>query len=471
MQKKLTASTALNPTGLPAGQKIFKIPGGAFAGRLAALMQTSPTDIELTWADSPYVPWSSPLTVVNDAADDAFDAEMDSGGNLYIVYADQTTRNLAFKKLTFANGVWTAGAKVLIYDGGLSYTPSLGIESSGKLWVTWSRYSAPNRYIHVKSSSDGGATWGTGSGDSGTQLTTGDSISFSKLLITIDRIHVIATYDSHSIVKRSLPISGGSWSEEEVIATTTQAFGSDFDAAASDDGRIAVVYNDPYFKYREYDGVNWGAIVPMANIVGVSPQVLFRGGIPVVIYLENWNGSQKILMYTDRRSGQFSTRLPLDNRAKFFDRVLLYNQPAASFADVTGAAASAATGDMFHPASSCLLKNQGDQLYLGMQRQFRYLQILLSTPGSGGTLVLSYWDGLNWRAFTPSTGAVALNTDPTRVVLWDDYMSIPADWQKRAINGQYQFWVRVEVNTPFGTGPVGTQATSISEIARAIFRR
>ena len=471
MHKKLAASTAFEPTGLPAGQKIFKVPSGAFAGRLVALMQTSPTEIKLSHADSPYATWSSPLSIVNDAADDAFDAEMGNDGTLYIVYADQTTRNLAAKKLTFADGVWTAGSKTLIYDGGYSYTPSLGIEVSGKLWVTWSRYSAPNRYIHVKSSSDGGANWGAGSADSGTQLTTGDLMAYSKVLVMASQIRVVATYNNYSIVMRSLPISGGSWTEEEVIATTTQSFGSDFDAAAGDDGRIAVVYNDPFFKYREYDGMNWGAVVPMADLFGVSPQVLFRGGIPVVIYLESWNGGQKIQMFTDRRSGQFSTPMPLDTRAKVFDRVSLYNQAAASFVDITSAAASATTGDMFHPASSCLLKNEEDQLYLGMQKQFRYLQILLSSLGSGGTLVFSYWDGSNWRAFTPSTGPVALDSDPTRIVLWDDYVSIPADWQKRAVNGQYQFWIRVEVNSPFATGPVGTQATSISEITRAIFRR
>ncbi len=471
MQKELATSTAFNSVGLPAGQKIFRVPGGQFAGRLAALIQTSPTEIRLNYADSPYTTWSSLLSVVNDAADDAFDARMDNVGNLHVAYVEQTARNLTYKKLTFADGTWTAGSKVVIYDGGSSYAPSLGIELSGKLWVTWTRYSAPNQFVQVKSSSDGGTTWGTGSGDSGTQLTAGDLIAYSKLLIAANRIHVIATYNSHSIVKRSLPISGGSWSDEEVIASTTQAFGNDFDAVAGDDGRLAVVYNDPYFKYREYDGVNWGAVVPMADTVGVSPQVLFRGGIPVVIYLDNWNGAQKILMYTDRRSGQFTTPVPLDSRAKTFDCVLLYNQGAATFVDITDSAASPATGDMFHPASSCLLKNTGDQMYVGMQRQFHHLQVLLSTLGAGGTLVLSYWDGSNWSAFTPSTGAVALDSSPTRVALWDDYVSIPADWQKRVVNGRNQFWVRIEVNSAFTTGPVGTQATSISEITRAIFRR
>jgi hypothetical protein len=57
------------------------------------------------------------------------------------------------------------------------------------------------------------------------------------------------------------------------------------------------------------------------------------------------------------------------------------------------------------------------------------------------------------------------------VVVWDDYVSIPADWQKRSVDGHLQFWVRVEVNAPFVAGPVGSQVTGISEIARAIFRR
>ncbi|PWB69065.1 hypothetical protein C3F09_10695 [candidate division GN15 bacterium] len=471
MHKKLAESTALDPAGLPVGQKIFRVPGGRFSGRTVALIQTSPTQIKLSYSDSPFAVWSSPYEVISDTADDAFDTRMDNAGNLYIAYVEQTTGNLAFKKLTYADGVWTAGSRILVYDGGSSSAPSLGIESSGKLWVSWSLSAAPNRYIQVKSSSDDGATWGTGPADPGTQLTTGDVIAYSKLLITSDRVHVVATYNSQSIVKRSLPIGGGPWSDEEVIATTTQTFGVDFDAAVSDDGRIAVVFNNPYFTYREYDGVNWGAIVPMADIVGQSPQVLFRGGIPVVIYLENWAGAQKIQMYTDRRSGQFTTPVPLDNRAKKFERVLVYNQAAATIVDITGAAANAATGDMLHPATSCLLRDQGDQLYLGMGKQFRYLQVLLSTLGTGGTVVLSYWDGANWRAFTPSNGAVDFGATPARVILWDDYVSIPPDWQKKSVNGYYLFWVKAEVNSAFTNGPVGTQVTSISEITKAIFRR
>ena len=471
MHKKLAESTSYNPVGLSFGQKIFKIQNGRFAGRLAALMQGSATEIKLRWSDAPYTVWSETVTIANDAADDAFDARMDNDGSLFIAYAEDVTRHLVFRKLSFSDGVWTVGTKVTIYNSGSAYTPSVGREYSGKLWVTWSDFQSPHRYIRVKSSVDDGAIWGSGAADAGTQLTTGDTMAYSRLLITTTHIRVIATYDNYAIVMRSIPISGGSWSAEEAIASTTASFGSDFDAAVADDGRIGVVFNNPYFRYREFDGSNWGAIVPLAAVVGGTPQLLFRAGIPAVIYLQSWVGAQKIQMYTDRRAGQFSTPTPLDLRAKTFDRVLLYNQAAASFVDMTTAAANAATGDLFHPASSCLLKNSGDQLYLGMQRQFRYLQVLLSTLGSEGTVVFSYWNGANWQSFTPDSGAVPFTADPARIVLWDDYVSIPADWQKKSINGHQQFWVRIEVNSPFGVGPVGSQVTSIAEILQAICRR
>ena len=471
MHKKLAESTAYNPTGLPIGRKIFRIPGGAQAGRMVALMQCSVSEIELSWSDAPYAIWSAPATIANDAADDAFDAQMDNNGNLYVAYVEEVTRNLTFKKVSFADGAWTPETKVTVYNGGSAYTPSIGRESTGKLWVAWSDFQTPNRYIRVKSSIDDGAVWGSGLSDAGTQLTTGDTLAYAKLLVTTTHIRVVATYDNSAIIMRSLSVTGGTWSDEEVIASTTTSFGSDFDAAVADDGRVGVVFNNPHLNYREYDGSSWGGVVPIAEIVGATPQVLFRSGNPVVIFLEGWFGAQKIQMYSDRRSGLFATPEPLDPRATTFDSVLLYNQAASSFVDITTESANAATGDLFHPASSCLLKNQGDQLYLGMQRQFRYLQLLLSTLGSGGTLIFSYWNGSNWQAFVPSSGTVTLDSSPSRIVLWDDYVSIPADWQKSSINGHLQFWVRVEVNSPFVAGPVGSQVTGISEIARAIFRR
>lgn len=470
MKKKLTVATSLFPLGRPSGQKLFKIPGGQYAGRLAAVIQTSASEIKLTWADAPYALWSIPITAVSDAADYSFDAQMDSAGNIHIAYTD-SSNHFATKKLTFGAGVWSVGSKVLIYDAAPCYALSLAIEPSGKLWVTWSRYVAPNSFIHVKSSSDEGTTWGAGSSDSGTQLTTGDLTALSKLLIAPNHVHVIALYGHSRIVMRSLPIAGGNWSEEFTVGTTLSSFNEEFDGAVAPDGRVAVVFNDPEFKYREFDGYTWGAVVSLASVTKTGPQLFFRNGDPVVAYLEPWNGYQRQLVYTERRAGVFTTPKALDCRARALERVLLYNQAAASYTDVTSEAEDEATGDVFHPESSSLLKSSGDQMYAGMNVQFRYLQVLLSTVGSGGTLVYSYWDGANWRAFTPTSGVSPLDVSPTRIALWDDYDSMPPDWQKRSVDGHSLFWVKVEVASAYAVGPVGTQITTISEISAVTFRR
>jgi hypothetical protein len=471
MQKKLISSSAIDPLGNPSGKKIFKIPSGPYTGRLVTLVQTSPSEIKLMFANSHCSSWSSGLTIVSDASDSHFAAEMDNFGNLFVVYTEQTTLYLVFKKLTFANGSWSIGSKVTIFNGTLCFNPSIALEPSGKIWVSWSRFTSPNKFIHIKSSTDSGASWGTGGNDSGQQLTTGDLSASSKIVLTNTHLHVVAIYGNSKIVMRSLPLSGGSWSDEMTIGTTTISISDEFDVAVGIDGRIAVVYNDTSFRYREFDNVNWGALVTLNQYPVISPQVIFRSNVPVVVFLDVFNGLQKIMKYTERRSGEFSTPVPLDNRARLFEKVLLYNQSASAYVDVTTAAESQGTGDIFHNQSSCLLKDVGDQLYLGMSVPFRYVHVLLSTPGVGGTLVFSYWDGTNFRAFTPSSGSTSFDSSMNKIVLWDDYHSIPSDWQKKGVDTHYLFWIKVEVSSAYNTGPVGTQITGISEISTIILRR
>jgi len=77
MQKHLTDSTATFKAGIGPGKRIFKVASGQYAGRIVILIQTSSTDIKLTYADYPYTVWSSLSTIVSDSADYPFDAIMD----------------------------------------------------------------------------------------------------------------------------------------------------------------------------------------------------------------------------------------------------------------------------------------------------------------------------------------------------------------------------------------------------------
>ena len=131
-------------------------------------------------------------------------------------------------------------------------------------------------------------------------------------------------------------------------------------------------------------------------------------------------------------------------------------------------AGNAAAGDVYHPDSAAIFKQTGDALYLGMQHKFHYLMIILSTAGSGGAVSWQYHNGLEWISFEPSGGGYHFGSPDQGLLLWDDYVSVPSDWQKCNVEGSSLFWIKAVVSSAFSTGPVGTQITTVSEIEAVV---
>ena len=469
MLKKITATTAQQALGRPPGRKLFRIESGPYRGRMAALVQTAPGTIQLFWADHPYRSWSSGQTVVSDADDQAFDAVMETAGDIHLVYSEQTTDYLVTRRLAFSNGAWSVGGKVTVFNGNPAYDPAIVKDTGGVLWVAYARFVSPNRSIYVKSSSDNGATWGTGAADPGDLIVSAGSQAWAKLVLGADDLYAVYTTGNTGIAMKSRPLSGGNWSAESLIFSST-AVTDHFDAAVSPAGRLAVAFVDSQLKYREFDGVAWSSVTTLDDR-GDSPQVLFRDGETIVVYTYVVQGAQRLLRWVRRSGGQWSAPQPLDTRAATFDSVWLYDQSSQTYEDLTTAAGSTATADIYHSGSGALLKNVGDRLFLGLAEPFRYVQFVLSTAGVGGTVTYSYWDGAAWKPFTPSGGVSHLDTTINRVVLWDDYTAIPADWRKHAINNQVAFWIRLEVTAAYTTPPVGSYITAVSETYPVICRR
>jgi len=234
---------------------------------------------------------------------------------------------------------------------------------------------------------------------------------------------------------------------------------------------LAVVFDQSALKYREFDGVSWGPVVDLDDDEGLSPQLLFSDNVPVIVYLSETASDQMLLRYTSRKTGSFSPPEPLDAAAKQFDSAILYDASSCSYAVLTDAAGGSATADVYHPLSGTLIKQDSDAVFLGMDQKFRYVKLLLSTAGSGGTVSYSYWDGSNWRAFTPVSGDFNLDATDYDLLLWQDYFSMPGDWQKKAINDDTRFWVMIRAVSPFATGPVGSQITAISDLRAVSVRR
>ena len=467
MQKKITETTVINGLGLPPQAKLFAVPAGIYVGRRVALMQTGASEIKLAWSDNPSNGWSSLITVASDAADGSFDARMANNADIHVVYAEESTAYLVTRKLTFGDGTWSVGAKVTINNGAQCYDPSLAIAATGDLWVSYSNFVSPNRTIYIKSSTDEGASWGSGAGD---QISSASLFAWSRVITDSASVHVIYNDQDTALSVRSRLLSGGSWTDAYAIATGS-GFDSNLDAGIGSDGRIGVAWVRDQLYYREYDGSNWGAITVVETEPVLCPQVLFENNIPAIVFLDTINGDMKVARFTDRRTGIFSAPAVLDKRNSPFDAVLLYDASAATYQDLTAQASSPTTADVYHSSSGCLLKDSGDVVYLGMDARFRTSRLLLSTVGVGGTVQVSYWDGANWHAFTPANGAVGLDVSVVDLLFWTDYGSTPVDWQKRIVNSQLHYWVKIEVVSGYSTGPVASQISAASEIDRMILRR
>jgi len=470
MQEKILNTTAVNGLGYPTERMLLKVKSGQYTGRLIAILQTAASELKYTYADYPYASWSSPTTIASDASDQPYDCIMDEDFNIHLVYSETSTDYLVTRKLSFINGLWSVGSKVTIYNGATSYYPSLAIETSGKLWVGWTKKIGGVRTPHVKSSSDGGSTWGSGASDAGTALTGGASSAYVKLIIDNSDIHAVYTEATVIIAIRSLPISGGSWTTEYSISSGNYLL-EHFDLALASDMRIGVVWDDQAIKYSEFNGDSWSAISTVNADGGIYPQLSFSVNVPMVLYLSEFANDQKIIMYSARQSDVFSTPAVLDGRAKQFDAVILYEITSSAYEDLTTESSSAATGDIIHSESSAMAKSSGDIIYLGMHEKFRHLNILLSTAGSGGTVSYSYWDGNNWNAFTPAGSGYNLDSTDNDLLLWEDFNNIPQDWQKRIVNNETRLWLKIEVTSTYSTAPVGSQITAISNINALIIRR
>ena len=78
---------------------------------------------------------------------------------------------------------------------------------------------------------------------------------------------------------------------------------------------------------------------------------------------------------------------------------------------------------------------------------------------------------MEWQTFVPADGVSDLSANDSMITLWNDYDSLPANWQKVSVDGVSLFWVRIDVTTPFTTAPIGGQLTAASGLAALRLRR
>ncbi len=470
MQTKLSETTAIGGFGAPTGKKLLKVLSGKYAGRMIAVYKTSDNEIKYSFSSSPYDSWSTLTSIVTDSANDAIDVAMSPTGDVYLIYCEITTNYLVSVKLSISDTGWTIGSKVFVYNAGVTNTPSVTIDSNGVFYVSFSRLNSSVFDLHVKTSDDDAVTWGTSPSDNGEIIANGYSMVIPKIMASDNNLFVVYVTDWNAVKQQSRLLSGGSWTTEYTIASSTN-IDEHFDAIVLSGGFVGVVYDDNQLNYREYDGKNWSPITVLDSSESFFPQMTLVNNIPVILYLSEFNTNQFQLKQANRQTGTFSTPATLEKRAAVFDSVMLYDINSSTYEEKTTEAANSISADLFHSASSQLCSSVADKLYCGSDVKFRFLHMLLSTAGVGGSVTYSYYDGSNWKSFVPSSGVYNLDASAQDVLLWDDFDSSPQDWQKNIINGVSRYWIKIEVNSAFTLAPIGTQLRSITLIQSVSVRR
>jgi len=337
------------------------------------------------------------------------------------------------------------------------------IQPSTRIWVSWSRFSSGQYYVHAKSSDNDGATWGSGPSDDGYNLFSGASSAYSKIIMMASYIYVVYTLSGTKISYRNKHTSAALFNDEVDIATGT-GFDHNFDVAASGDSRLGIVFDNGKISFREFDGNTWGGLQDIDENGGEFPQLNYFNNIPYIVYLSDFRNNQKKILYSRKPGSVFLTPSIFDGGKTTYNKVLCYNSVVANYSDLTTAAADNTAGDVYHPDSNAVFSETGDALYVGLEDKFHYMKIILSTAGSGGGVSWQYYNGTEWISFTPTGGNYNFDSLDKELLLWNDYSSIPVDWQKKRIENSELFWIRIVVSSPFTTDPVGSQFSSISNV-------
>ena len=475
MHLLLNTSTASRATGVPPQRKLFRLDYGPYAGRLVCLYHVSSSEIAMSWAEPPYVNWTTPVNIIDDSADYPCSACIDGDGNIYVVYVELSSLDLIYFKLAFTAGVWATGSPVTILSSESAYYPVIERSADGELCCAFAYYdSGQGTYtINIKTSDDEGATWGSGPTDIGTQLSDPSAaMPFVSLVFTGSILNAIYSQDRSNLYLQRRDSDGENW-QSSVLLLQSDYIDSDFACAISSDLKLGIAIcpsdaNAAYF--REFDGVGLSGLQEIVTEKARAPQISYAGIHPCILFAQDSGNGYFRPRYGYKDSDTFIVGNLLGG-INYFDAVLLFNEASGTFEDKTAAATETDPADVYHSSSGSLISSAGDILYLGGESRFNCAAILLSTSGAGGTVIWEYFDGEQWQPFTPYSGSYHFNAADKLVYFWKDIESSPAGWQSNAVNSIKKFWVRARVESAFSIAPIGSQLMAIPKFGQLAVAR
>jgi len=248
------------------------------------------TDGGSTWTGLKRLTWNSGYSTGPSIA-------AGSGGVVHVAWSDYSVPlgEIFYKRSTDSGGTWT-GLQRLTWNSGISWPPSVAVDSGNKVHIIWGDRTPGNFEIFYKSSTDGGQTW------TGLQRLTwnsGDSRSQSIASDISGGIHVVWRDDSPGnddlFYKRSTD-GGATWLG--LVRLTWNSYPSLEPSIAADTSsgihvvwRDSMLTNDEIFYKRSTDnGATWSGIMRFTWNVGFSahPSVAADSGSGIhVVWLDS----------------------------------------------------------------------------------------------------------------------------------------------------------------------------------------
>jgi BNR repeat-like domain len=270
---------------------------GDYAPGNAEIYYKKSTDGGTTWTSAQRLTWNAgtsrdPAIAVN------------SSGHLYVVWQDYTPGNaeIYYKKSTDGGATWTS-AQRLTWDAGDCWFPDIAVASSGHLHVVWEDWTPAPPEIYYKKSVNGGTTWTSAQGISGTS---GESYLPAIAVDSSDHLHVVwedNTPGSWEIYYTKSTDGGAAWTPARRITWTSGRSGWPAIAAYSS-GHLHVAWEDNtpgnweiYYRKSADGGATWTSTQRITWTAGVSTRpavAVDSAGHVHVVWMDETPGNYEI---------------------------------------------------------------------------------------------------------------------------------------------------------------------------------
>jgi hypothetical protein len=212
-----------------------------------------------------------------------FDAFMDGSNNLYVAYRPtRGTQSVFMVKLAYSAGAWTLGTERTVESAGSTQQyPSIVVEPSGKIWVSYSYFDGSSYTIVVKNSTDDGASW-----SAATTLTSTSTLAanYSTMAIYNGQYPVIAYVISYAGSKpvRSRAFNGSSWTSEVTLDSANNGAVQNFSLTSVGNQVVYAGANpgvNTAIQYAFFNGTSWSATATVNTSASdtYDPQVVSDG--------------------------------------------------------------------------------------------------------------------------------------------------------------------------------------------------